>query len=208
MLEYAFLTFGSLFAIVDPFAAIPVFLALTGDRPGDSKVVALRASSTSSIILLLFAAAGSFILRFFSITLPAFKIAGGIVLFVVGLEMLRARPSRTRSTAEEQSEAQSKEEVAIVPLGIPLLAGPGAIATVMVLASKAGDLEHRLAVFVCITVVGLITFLVLRSASFVSGALGKTGINLIGRVMGLILAATAVQFILDGAREAFPRLLA
>ncbi len=208
LLTYTALCFGSVFAIVDPFAAVPVFLALTGERPGDSKIVALRASTTSAVILLVFAAAGSFILRFFSITLPAFKIAGGILLFAVGLEMLRARPSRTRSTFEEQSEAQSKEEVALVPLGIPLLAGPGAIATVMVLASKAGDMPHRLAVFVCITAVSIITFFVLRSATWVSGALGKTGINLIGRVMGLILAATAVQFVLDGARDAFPKLFA
>ncbi|HSQ63666.1 MAG TPA: MarC family protein [Polyangiaceae bacterium] len=204
---YTALCFGSVFAIVDPFAAIPIFLALTGDRPSNARTVALRASTTSAVVLLVFAAAGSFILRFFSITLPAFKIAGGVLLFAVGLEMLRATASRTRSTEEEQTEAHAKEDVAVVPLGIPLLAGPGAIATVVVLASKAGDLEHRAVVFVCITVVALITFLVLRSASFVSRALGQTGINLIGRVMGLILAATAVQFVIDGAREAFPRVL-
>jgi multiple antibiotic resistance protein len=203
---YTALCFGSVFAIVDPFAAIPIFLGLTGDRPTNAKTVALRASTTCAVVLLVFAAAGSFILRFFSITMPAFKIAGGIVLFAVGLEMLRAKASRTRSTAEEQSEAHAKEDVALVPLGIPLLAGPGSIATVMVLASKAGDVEHLVVVFAVITAVSLLTFLVLRSAGFVSRALGKTGLNLIGRVMGLILAAIAVQFVLDGAREAFPRL--
>jgi multiple antibiotic resistance protein len=129
------------------------------------------------------------------------------VLFAVGFEMLRARPSRTRSTEEETAEAQTKDDVAIVPLGLPLLAGPGAIATVMVLSTKAGDLPHRAAVIACVIVVSFVTFLVLRSAVYVTRVLGQTGINLIGRVMGLILMATAAQFVLDGAREAFPKLL-
>jgi multiple antibiotic resistance protein len=205
---YTVLCLGSIFAIVDPFAAVPIFLALTGDRPASDIVhVARRASFTCMLILLVFSAAGGLILGFFSITLPAFKIAGGIVLFAVGFEMLRARPSRTRSTEEEQAEAHSKEDVAIVPLGLPLLAGPGAIATVMVLSTKAGDLPHRAAVILCVILVSFATFLVLRSAALVARVLGQTGINVIGRVMGLILAATATQFVLDGAREAFPKLL-
>ena len=205
---YTVLCFGSIFAIVDPFAAVPIFLALTGDKPAnDMANVARRASMTCMFVLLVFAAAGSFILRFFSITLPAFKIAGGVILFAVGFEMLRARPSRTRSTAEEQEEAHTKEDVALVPLGLPLLAGPGAIATVMVLSTRAGDLEHRAAIGVCVVIVSFITFIVLRSAALVTKALGQTGINLIGRVMGLILAATAAQFAIDGLREAFPRIL-
>jgi len=208
LMTYAVLCFGSIFAIVDPFAAVPIYLALTADRTAlETASVARRASFTCMLVLLVFSAAGSMILTFFSITLPAFKIAGGIILFAVGFEMLRARPSRTRSTAEERVEAQSKEDVALVPLGLPLLAGPGAIATVMVLSTKAGDLAHRLAVILCVVVVALITFVVLRSAAFVARALGQTGINLIGRVMGLMLAATAAQFVLDGAREAFPKLL-
>ena len=206
--SYTVLCLGSIFAIVDPFAAVPIFLALTAGRTfEDSASVARRASMTCMLVLLAFSAAGTIILGFFSITLPAFKAAGGIVLFAVGFEMLRAKPSRTRSTEEEQVEAQSKEDVAVVPLGLPLLAGPGAIATVMVLSSKAGDMAHRATVVACVVVVSLATFLVLRSAGLVAKALGQTGINLIGRVMGLILTATATQFVLDGAREAFPKLL-
>jgi multiple antibiotic resistance protein len=205
---YSVLCLGSVFAIVDPFAAVPIFLVLTAGRtPGDVASVARRASFTCMLVLLVFSAAGALILNFFSITLPAFKIAGGIVLFAVGFEMLRASPSRTRSTAEEQVEAQTKEDIALVPLGLPLLAGPGAIATVMVLSTKAGDLAHRSVVIACVVVVSFVTFLVLRSAGLVARALGQTGINLIGRVMGLILAATAAQFVLDGVREAFPKLL-
>jgi multiple antibiotic resistance protein len=207
-MTYAVLCFGSIFAIVDPFAAVPIYLALTADRsPAEVASVARRASFTCMLVLLVFSAGGSAIMTFFSITLPAFKIAGGVILFAVGFEMLRARPSRTRSTEEEQVEAQTKEDVALVPLGLPLLAGPGAIATVMVLSTKAGDLAHRASVIMCVVVVSFITFLVLRSASFVARALGQTGINLIGRVMGLMLAATAAQFVIDGAREAFPKLL-
>ncbi len=205
---YMALCFGSVFAIVDPFAAVPIFLALTADRPQDElATVARRASTTCLLVLLLFGAAGTYILSFFSITLPAFKIAGGIILFAVGFEMLRARPSRTRSTAEERIEAHQKEDVALVPLGLPLLAGPGAIATVMVLSARAHDVSHRLVIAACVVVVSFITFLVLRSAGYVTRVLGQTGFNLIGRVMGLILTATAAQFVIDGAREAFPHVL-
>jgi multiple antibiotic resistance protein len=208
LVTHLLVTFGSVFAIVDPFAALPIYIAMTGDRSAaEQKRIALRAAVTCLTVLLVFGAAGSLIMSFFSISLPAFKIAGGILLFGVGLEMLRAKPSSTRSTAEEETEAQQKEDVAIIPLGLPLLAGPGAIATVMVLAGKAETLPKRGAVFTSIVVVSIVTFAVLRSATFVVRWLGKTGINLIGRIMGLILAATAVQFVIDGVREAFPKVL-
>jgi len=207
VLTYAFVCFGSVFAIVDPFAAIPIFVALTAERTmDDRRNVALRASMTCFFVLTVFAAAGSLILSFFSISLPAFKIAGGVILFGVGMEMLRAKPSGTRSTREEQTEAAHKDDVAVIPLGLPLLSGPGAIATVMVLAGKATTFPHRAAVFVAILAVSLITALVLRSAALVSKGLGKTGINLIGRIMGLVLAANAVQFVIDGVMAAFPKL--
>ncbi len=208
LVTHLLVTFGSVFAIVDPFAALPIFIAMTGDRPeAERRRIALRASVTCLAVLVVFGAAGSLIMSFFSISLPAFKIAGGILLFGVGLEMLRAKPSPTRSTAEEETEAQQKEDVAIIPLGLPLLAGPGAIATVMVLAGKAESLPKRGAVFASVIVVSLLTLAILRSAAFVVRWLGKTGINLIGRIMGLILAATAVQFVIDGVREAFPKVL-
>ena len=208
-LTYGLVCFGSLFSIIDPFAAVPIFLGLLGERSREEqRSAALRATITCLVVLVMFGSAGSLILHFFSITLPAFKIAGGVILFVVGFEMLRARQSTTRSTSEERTEAHAKEDVAIIPLGLPLLAGPGSIATMMVLAGKAVTLSHRIAVFVAALVVCVLSFSILRSATYFSRVLGKTGINVIGRVMGLILAATAVQFILDGAKEAFPRLFA
>ena len=205
---YALLCFGSLMSIVDPFAALPIFLALTGTQdPKQRARTALVSTATCFTILTTFALAGTFIFSFFGITIPAFKIAGGILLFGVGLEMMRGKESETRTTAEEKVEAEAKEDVAIIPMGLPLLSGPGAIATVMVLVGKANGWPQRFGVYAAIAAVSLVTFLVLRSAEIVARMLGRTGINLIGRVMGLILAATSVQFVIDGVHEAFPKLL-
>lgn len=199
--------FGSLFSIVDPFSAVPIFLALMGAAPrAQQSRTALRASLTCLLVLTAFGVAGTFIFSFFSITIPAFKIAGGILLFGVGLDMMRAKHSGTRSTEEEQAEAEAKEDVGLIPLGLPLLSGPGAIATVMVLTGKAHGAAQRASVYLAIFGVALTSFLVLRSAALMSRVLGRTGINVIGRVMGLILAAIAIQFVIDGTHEAFPKL--
>jgi multiple antibiotic resistance protein len=206
--SYALASFGSLFSIVDPFAAVPIFLALTGTLPRPAQTrTALRASATCFVVLTTFGVAGSLIFSFFGITLPAFKIAGGVLLFGVGLEMMRAKRSDTRATTEEAIEAETRDDVGLIPLGIPLLSGPGAIVTVMVLVGKAGDTAERASLFGAIAAVSLITFVTLLSAAFLARVLGRTGINVIGRVMGLILAAVAMQFVIDGLREAFPRVL-
>ena len=204
---YTLLCFGSLFSIVDPFATLPIFLALVGSQTKSEQAkTAARASLTCFAVLTSFSLAGSVIFGFFSITLPAFKLAGGILLFGVGLEMMRAKQSDTRSTKEERHEAETKEDVGVIPLGLPLLSGPGAIATVMVLTGKAKTIEHRIGLHLAIVAVSLLAFFTLRSATYVARVLGRTGINVIGRIMGLILAATAMQFVIDGAREAFPKM--
>ena len=208
LVSYAIVAFGSVFSIVDPFTAVPVFLALVGGQPRhDQARTALRAAATCFVVLSVFGIAGHFIFKFFGITLPAFKIAGGILLFAVGFEMMRAKRSDTRGTNEEALDAETKEDVGLIPLGLPLLSGPGAIATVMMLVGKARDFPEKMVVFGAVAVVSLIAFLTLRSASLVARVLGKTGMNVIGRVMGLILAAVAMQFILAGLHEAFPLLL-
>jgi multiple antibiotic resistance protein len=202
---YSLVCFGSLFSIVDPFSVVPIFLGLTGDQPRAAQArTALRATLTTFCVLTTFALAGTWIFGFFSITLAAFKIAGGVLLFFVALEMMRAKRSGTRSTDEEEREAETKEDVGLIPLGLPLLSGPGAIATVMVLAGKAKNVSERLGVYTAVLAVSILCFLVLRSASFVARVLGTTGINVVGRVMGLILAAVAMQFVIDGVHEAFP----
>ncbi len=207
LVSYALVSFGSIFSIVDPFTAVPVFLALVGAQPRQAQArTALRASATCFVVLSVFGVAGSFLFRFFGITLPAFKIAGGIILFGVGFEMMRAKRSDTRATNEEALEAETKEDVGLIPLGLPLLSGPGAIATVMVLVGKAHDVPQKLILLGSVTLVSVIAFVTLASATVVARVLGKTGINIIGRVMGLILAAVAMQFVLDGLHEAFPHL--
>jgi len=208
LVSYALVSIGSVFSIVDPFTAVPIFLALVGSHPRHDQARAARSAAlTCFLVLTTFGLAGTFLFRFFGITLPAFKIAGGILLFVVGLEMMRAKRSDTRATNEEAIDAETKEDIGVIPLGLPLLSGPGAIATVMMLVGKAHDLPERGVVFGAVAVVSLVSYLTLRSASVVSRVLGRTGINVIGRVMGLILAAVAMQFVLAGLHEAFPRLL-
>jgi len=205
LLSETLVAFGSIFSIVDPFSAVPVFLGLAGaDTKPHQTRIALRAALTCFLVLSVFGLAGGAIFRFFGITIPAFKIAGGILLFGVALEMMRAKHSTMRSTKEEQAEP--REDVGLIPLGLPLLSGPGAIAAVMVLAGNAPTAQGRLAVHIAVLGVSLLAFLILRSATFFSRLLGTTGINIIGRLMGLILAAMAIQFVLDGAHEAFPKL--
>lgn len=197
------LCFPSLFSIVDPIAAAPMFLALVGQEPrAQQRGVALKATLTVAAMLLVFATTGTMIFRFFGITIPAFKVAGGVLLFTMSLEMMRAQHERSRTTREEQDEAREKQDVGIVPIGIPLLSGPGAVANAMMWSSRAHSTGDRVALYGAILAVSAITLAVLLSASSVMRVLGKTGINVMTRIMGLILAATAAQFVLDGWREA------
>jgi multiple antibiotic resistance protein len=204
-LSFLTLCFPALFSIVDPLAAAPIFVALSGkDDRATQRRTAIRATLTATIIMALFALIGTQIFKFFGVTMPAFKIAGGVLLFTMALEMMRARHSGARSTPEETTEAQNKEDIGLVPLGVPMLAGPGAIASVMVWSTRAVRFDQRVALFVSIALIGFSILLTLLFAPRLSTIFGKTGINIVTRIMGLILAATAAQFILDGWREAFP----
>jgi len=202
-LAFLGLCLPSLLSIVDPLAAVPMFVTLVAKetRP-EQRRTAMRAVFTMTVMLLLFAAAGNAIFHFFGITVPAFKIAGGVLLFSMALEMMRAHPSAVRSKPEEEEEAQDKQDVGIVPLGIPLLSGPGAIATAMVWAGRAKGPAENAALYVSILIVALITLVTLIFSTALLTRLGKTGINIATRIMGLILAATAAQFLIDGIREA------
>jgi multiple antibiotic resistance protein len=196
-------SFPSIFSIVDPIAVVPVFLGMVGHAPRpEQRSSAFRATVTMVIVLCTFAATGSMIFKFFGITVPAFKIAGGILLFYTAIEMMQAKHNQVRATREETVEAETKADVAIIPLGIPLLSGPGAIATVTLLSSRAHGPGEKLALYGSILGVAAITFVVLISASFLVRVLRQTGINIASRIMGLILAATAAQFVLDGWFEA------
>lgn len=195
--------FPSMFSIVDPIACVPIYLALVGNEErAEQRRTAIRAVMTATLVLGLFAASGTALFHFFGITIPAFKVAGGILLFTMSLEMMRAKTSPVKSTPEEASEAKAKDDVAIIPLGIPLLSGPGAIATAMMWSSRAQEMGEKVALYVSIGLVALIALGALAFAGSIVKLLGKTGINVISRIMGLILAATAAQFVIDGWRAA------
>jgi multiple antibiotic resistance protein len=186
---------SAVFFIVDPFAATPAFLAMTaGYEHARRKQVARRAALSCLVILSVFATVGKYLFRLFGITLPAFKFAGGLLLLLVALDMLQARRSRTRETPEEQSDAREIEDVGIIPMGIPMLAGPGSISTVMVLVGQAPQWRDAIPVLVGIAITSWVCYIVLASADRVEAVLGEIGIRIVTRLMGLMLTAIAFQF--------------
>ena len=199
ILQFSLISLTSIFFLVDPFAAIPAFFAMTaGSDQQHRKHTAARASWTCFIVLTAFAAAGSLIFKLFGITLPAFKIAGGIILILIGLDMLQARRSQTKETPPETEEGAEKEDAGIIPLGIPMLAGPGSISTVMVLVGQSERWWQVGPIFVAIAITSLASYWVLAAADNVRRYLGETGIRILMRMMGLLLVAIAVQFIING----------
>lgn len=198
------LIFTSILFIVDPFAVIPSFLAMTArDSLEQRRVQARRAAWTCAITLTLFALGGSAIFKVFGITIGAFKIAGGVLIGLNALDMVQARRSQQRETPVEQAEGIEKEDIGILPLGVPMLAGPGAISTVVVLALGAKTTAATIAVYVSILLTALISYAVLAAATMVERRLGQTGMRILTRLMGLVLTAIAVQFILDGIKLSF-----
>jgi len=198
MSSFSFVAFCSIFFLVDPFAAVPPFLAMTSRADSAARRrMAVLASWTCFIVLSLFALTGSFIFKLFGITLAAFEIAGGLILLLIGLEMLQARRS-TQEGVNETEEGAHKEDISITPLGIPLLAGPGAISTVMVLMGASPTWQHAIPIFVAIAVTALASYLILASADRVRKRMGETGIRIMMRIMGLMLTAIAVQFVING----------
>jgi multiple antibiotic resistance protein len=202
ILEFALLAVTSVFFLVDPFAVIPLFLAVTANAPAsERKAVARRSAFTCAIVLCSFALAGSLIFKMFGITLPAFKIAGGIILMGIGLDMLQARQSGTKATAEEQQEGAEKQDASIIPLGMPMLAGPGAISTVMVLVGESHSLWQHAVIYATILLTSFLSFMILSGADGVRKYLGETGIRILMRLMGLLLVALAVQFVVNGLTD-------
>ncbi|MEJ7632569.1 MAG: MarC family protein [Rubrobacteraceae bacterium] len=204
MSELIFNSFVTLLVVVDPLGLAPIFAALTRGYPESRRrATAIRGAVLGSIILLAFALAGDVLLNSLGITLPAFRIAGGLLLFLVALDMIFARPSGMRSrTVREQEEDSYEGDVSVFPLAIPLLAGPGAITTVLLYTGGRSAPEVAVFILVLLAVL-LITLVSLLLASRVMGLFGETGVNVLARVLGVLLAALAVQFVLDGVEATF-----
>lgn len=204
LVRFSVLALSSIFFLVDPFAAIPSFLAITQSvNPVRRKRMARKAALTCFIVLTSFALAGQLIFKMFGITLPAFEIAGGLILLLIGLDMLQAKRSATQEAHGDTEEGAAKEDAGIVPLGVPMLAGPGAISSVMVLVGPVPTLWHWQmgAVLGSIAVTSLMSYLVLAGAGRVRAVLGETGIRILVRIMGLLLVALAMQFFVNGLTD-------
>ena len=191
----------AIFAIVDPMGNIPIFYTITQRFTKEERIrIAKKAIIAATITLFVFALIGQYIFMLFSITIPAFRIAGGLLLFRVAFNMLYGVTPGTKSTQMEKEEALEKDMVGIVPLGIPLLAGPGAISTVMLYNSQ-GDMIISIIVLLSILATLSITYVLLRNVDRIFDKLGRVGSLAISRIMGLILAAIAIQFLINGIKQ-------
>jgi multiple antibiotic resistance protein len=201
-IAFALLVFTSLLAIVNPVSAVPLYLSVTHGYDGEHRRTTLRAAILTSVaVLVAFAFVGTWILQFFGITTNAFRITGGLLFLAVGSDMLEAKRSRESTTAEEEEEAAGRtDEVGIIPLGIPTLAGPGAITTVITLNAQAERLWQRAVVLGAIIVVMIVSWIVLGLAPAILRRFGQTGLNVLTRIMGLIVMVIGTQFIIDGVR--------
>ncbi len=208
LLEYTFLALSSLFVIVDPFAVIPTFIAMTPDNsPAERTHTAKIACLAMACVLLAFGFAGRWIFKFLGITMPAFQIAASIVLLLVALDMLRAQRSRVQETREETAAGTEKTDIAVTPLAIPMLSGPGAISTVVLLQAEAKTVWHSLALVGCVLVVAFASYWILRMAAHGAKWLNPIALRIGTRIMGLLLAAIAVQFMLNAIKALKPGLL-
>ncbi|HEY4698664.1 MAG TPA: MarC family protein [Gallionella sp.] len=196
-----------IFAILNPLGTIPIYLSLMADRsPDEMHRTALKAAVAVAVILTLAVWVGDALLSFFGIGIPAFRIAGGLLVLIIAIAMFGAKTSPARHTDAEQAEAEAKNDIAVVPLAIPLLAGPGAISLTIVDAHQVASLADKFVFSMGIVWVAGIVWVVLRLAEPIGARLGTGGLNIATRVMGLILAAMAVQFMADGMLELFPGL--
>lgn len=206
--SFSLVAFTAIFFIVDPIAVVPVFIAMTArDSEEKRRAMAKRACVIAAFTLLFFAFGGSILFKLLGISIGAFKIAGGVLLLLTALDMLQSKTSATRTSEKEIQEGAEKQDIAVVPLAIPLLSGPGSIATVMVLTAQSQRWWEMIPISLSILLTAAISYFVLRAASALDRVLGKSGQAIVSRVMGLLLAAIAVEFIMNGLRESFPKAL-
>jgi len=208
LIKHFLILYTGLFAITNPVGAVPVFLSVTHDLSrSQRREIAKKTAITVVVTLITFALIGQWIFKFFGSSTDAFAIAGGILLFRMAMEMLSGKLSTTKISQEETEEFSEEvatlEEVAIIPLAIPLISGPGAITTVMLYTAKSTSLPEKVTVIASIVAIGLTVLLVLCSANRIKAKLGRVGIKVMTRMMGLILTSMAVQMIINGIKGAF-----
>jgi multiple antibiotic resistance protein len=197
----------TLTAVLDPFLAVPLFLALTANQSTRERVVLVRVVTITVFAVLAVAALlGDSILTLMGASLAAFRVGGGLVLLLMALAMLNAQVGGVRQSEEEAAELESGEVRGLVPLAVPLLAGPGAISTTIIAAEKGAGIAHLSVILGCIAAVSLLTWVVLRAANAIGDRFGTTGLNIATRLLGLLLAALAIQTMAEGLRELFPGL--
>ncbi|MDG6226123.1 MAG: NAAT family transporter [Candidatus Thermoplasmatota archaeon] len=209
--EVVFATFISIIAIVNPMGAVTTYAALTlGYTKKEKEQVVRKAALVAFFTLAVFTIAGRFIFGFFNINVNSFRIAGGIIILLIAIDMVRGQTSPMKITDKEKADHLEREQVGIIPLGIPLLAGPGAITTVMIATSQndtgLGEWPWIGVVVICCALVMIASYLILRRSDMIFDRIGRTGTKIFGRLMGLILGAVAVQFIVNGLKEIFPSL--
>jgi multiple antibiotic resistance protein len=197
-------SFVSLFALIDPIGIVPIFVFMTPSNSNQERAsMAARACWVVFLILTFFALTGRTMFDFLGITIGAFRIAGGLILLRISLEMIEARVSQARHTWKEGEEARKKEDIAVLPLAVPLLAGPGSISGVIVLVSRSMDWVHFVLVLAAIAINALVAYLFLRHATRVVSLFKETGMGVFVRIMGLLLAAISVEFVLSGIQLYF-----
>jgi multiple antibiotic resistance protein len=204
-MEIGFLlkSFIALFTIIDPIGGAPFFLSITAEySEKERQKIALKAATTAFVTLVIFLWIGNSLLYFFQISLSSFKIAGGVLLFITALEMLFGKTTQTKTTEKETIQIKEKEDVSIVPLGIPYLAGPGAITTTIILGESSNFLT-KLELSWVILLISIITFFILSEASKIFKFLGELGTKAVVRILGLILASIAIEYITHGLKEIF-----
>ena len=206
-LQYLLFCLSTLFTVVNPLGITPIFAAMTEKFSNDDqKRIAQKGILTGSIVLIVFTLLGSFIFRFYGITVEAFQIMGGVIFFRSGLRMLDAQVGRSRTTQSERDEFKDGDELAISPIGVPLITGPGAITGVVILSGKGTSKYSILVLLLSVIITMSLFYLILRASNYLAKRIGIAGMRVIERMMGLILMVIAVQFIINGVETIINRM--